>query len=550
MEVEEIYLLKFLKKSKRLVIPEYQKPYSWTKSKLWDGIVGASTNDEKFDSIVSIKKANQDILIIDGQKKITEIFLFLAAFADVIDKETKDNTLTNSKEIRKNYLFSAEVDEKKNTKLILTKKDKKNYNNIIAPESSDEAYKGHIIEHYKHFCEKIEKRYSTLEKICENLQKMKFINISVSEKECNPKEIFKELNSPKLALSQIEIIRYYIFIVLELINQERLSSDSKCWLKLKENFVQLGSESISRFFEDYLTIKTAKIKENLSVKEQLDIKDVDKEIFKYSNYYLSIASKEPDEELEVVFKGLRKLNVDASYPWLLQLYDDYESKKIGKEDFKRVCDLVESYIFRRYVCGFNPSELNTTFAFFYQAIDEENYLSSVENKFKSLNNSSRYPSDEEFIEALKTRNFYKYRRTDESKKTNVRKYREIEYLLEKIENYKRDTISEFEMNNNYQVEHIMPQTLNQEWQEALHDKKEAAIEERNRLGNLTLIEARPNSEMSNELFKRKKEIAFTKSELLLNKTLCEFEKWTLNEMEKWRHKNIEIALKIWKSPCI
>ena len=77
-------------KSKPFIIPEYQRPYSWTDEQvetlfrdLWDFTCseGGTERDGTYflGSIVSYENENGEQEIIDGQQRITSLFLLLRA---------------------------------------------------------------------------------------------------------------------------------------------------------------------------------------------------------------------------------------------------------------------------------------------------------------------------------------------------------------------------------------------------------------------------------------------------------------------------------------
>lgn len=75
--------------NKKFIIPAFQRPYSWGEEKcetLWEDIVKfhgdfANTSEEYFlGTIVSVKNEDKNIEIIDGQQRVTSLFLLLRAF--------------------------------------------------------------------------------------------------------------------------------------------------------------------------------------------------------------------------------------------------------------------------------------------------------------------------------------------------------------------------------------------------------------------------------------------------------------------------------------
>ena len=97
------------------------------------------------------------------------------------------------------------------------------------------------------------------------------------------------------------------------------------------------------------------------------------------------------------------------------------------------------------------------------------------------------------------------------------------YLLRRLENYGRKEPIRVE---DYTIEHVMPQTLSEEWQAELgEDWREAHDKYLHTIGNLTLTGY--NSELSNSTFidKRRMEGGFRESPLRLNESLREAEQW-------------------------
>ena len=77
-----------------------------------------------------------------------------------------------------------------------------------------------------------------------------------------------------------------------------------------------------------------------------------------AGYYARMAlGKEPDQELADAFRDLRELKVDVAFPFLLELYHDYEAGALTKSEFVEVARLVESYVFRRAVCAIPTNSL-------------------------------------------------------------------------------------------------------------------------------------------------------------------------------------------------
>ena len=133
--------------------------------------------------------------------------------------------------------------------------------------------------------------------------------------------------------------------------------------------------------------------------------------------------------------------------------------------------------------------------------DENNYLENLNETFLELQAHRRFPRNREFKRVFTSKDMSNFSRLD--------------YLLRKLENcQRREPINLKE----YTIEHIMPQTLTNEWEQDLGDDYQRVHELYcNDIGNLTLTGR--NSELGNRRFKEKRDLlkeGFRYSSLYLN----------------------------------
>ena len=93
--------------------------------------------------------------------------------------------------------------------------------------------------------------------------------------------------------------------------------------------------------------------------------------------------------------------------------------------------------------------------------------------------------------------------------------------------------------SNLSIEHLMPQTITQEWYETLKINAGEYETQLNRIGNLTLATHSDNSKMSNNPYDYKKEILNRSGHLNMNKEILEKEEWNLKEIEDRTNKLID-----------
>jgi predicted transport protein len=255
----------------------------------------------------------------------------------------------------------------------------------------------------------------------------------------------------------------------------------------------------------------------------------------YAKYFCSMAlNSEEDADLKKSFHDLRELKVDVAYPFLLELYRDYSSGTLTKEDFNEIVRLVESYVFRRAICNIPTNSMNKTFSTFTKSIDKQNYLESIKAHLLLLPSYRRFPSDEEFYRDVQTRDLYNFRSRT--------------YWLRRFENYGR---KEHVPVNEYTIEHVMPQNenLSAEWQKSLGGEWEHIQKTwLHTLGNLTLTGY--NSEYSDRPFidKRDMEGGFKQSPLRLNEDLGKAEDWNESAIQERAKGLAKHAVTVWTSP--
>ncbi len=557
MKASETSFTSFMQKTGQFSIPIYQRKYSWTKEqcdRLWNDVVKAgqdeSINGHFIGSVVYVHEGAYEhvtvpeMLVIDGQQRLTTLSLFLSALGKVIDDE-KIDTKVSSKKIKNYYLFNPEEEDEKRYKLILTQRDKDTFIELIEGREPPKDYSKQIVDNFNFFLEKIKNSKASIDEIEQGIRKLMIVGISLDRTADNPQLIFESLNSTGLELSQADLIRNFVLMGSNKKDQKIIYE--KYWNKMEDEFSRNeGMTYFDDFMRDYLTIKTHEIPNEKKVysvfkeffrKEDKSVEGIVKDIHHYSKFYINLAFEDiDDKEILEKIQDINELKVDVAYPFLLQIFSDFENKIITREDLLEILDLVESYVFRRQICEIPTNYLNKTFAGLYNLIDKENYLESLKVRLILKEANRRYPNDSDFLELIQLKDIYNFR----NKK----------YLYRKLEKFGR---KEFANVDGYTIEHIMPQNDNvpQVWREELGENwREVHEKYLHRLGNLTWTGY--NSELSDKSFKEKQtmEGGFKESPIYLNTYFKTIEKWNEEELEKRSKKLAEDAIKIWKYPEI
>lgn len=560
MKATETKLLAFLQKSPQFIIPIYQRTYSWTMKEclqLWEDILRAGRNinisAHFIGSVVYIEQglyqvsSQSPLLVIDGQQRLTTLSLLLEALA----RQLGDTELIagfSARKLRNYYLLNHLEDGDRGFKLLLTQTDKDTFLALVQQKNLPENYSLRVKENFDFFEKQVKAHQDNLISLCQGLAKLVIVDVALNRDQDNPQLIFESMNSTGKELSQADLIRNFILMGLEPEHQARLYQDH--WRPMEVSF---GQEAYSSYFDSfmrhYLTVKTGEIpnirdvyeafKNHVRIKDDIAIK-VDTlvaDIHAYARYFCAMAlGKEPDKKLAEAFQDLRELKVDVAYPFLLELYHDYQTGLLPREQLLEAVKLTEAYVFRRAVCAIPTNSMNKTFSTFGRALKKDRYLESIQAQYLRLPSYRRFPQDEEFKREIKTRDLYKFPRRS--------------YWLRRVENHNR---KERVHVDEYTIEHILPQNenLSPAWQEALGpDWQRIQQTWLHTLGNLTLTGY--NVEYSDRPFPEKRDMlgGFGQSPLRMNEGLGQVDTWDESAIQNRAERLANLAVTVWQAPSL
>ena len=180
----------------------------------------------------------------------------------------------------------------------------------------------------------------------------------------------------------------------------------------------------------------------------------------------------------------------------------------------------------------------------YSEVDTEEYYDSIALALIKKRGSAKFPTDEDLKTALKDKDLYNI----QSKNRN--------YMFELLENFNnREYVNT--ANENITIEHIFPQTPNEDWNKAITPDDYFQFKEKyvNTIANLTL--SGNNGALSNKSFKDKKtmnrqgaEQGYNYSRLWLNDYLKTIDNWTIANYNERFDLIYSRFLKIWKYPDV
>ena len=551
MKANEANLLKFLQGPKQFLIPIFQRTYSWEQrhcEQLWRDLLRVGQDESGpphfLGSVVYMEHGVysasmvSQLLVIDGQQRLTTLSLLLSVLGRTIEAQRAEIGI-NRRKLENYYLFNADEDGESRYKQLLTRRDKDTLIQLLENKELPADASPRLVENYRFFEDKL--KSADLKVVYEGIQKLIIVDISLNRDHDNPQLIFESLNSTGLDLSQADLIRNYVLIGQDPAIQNKLYEDY--WFPMEQRFGNEYTRRFDRFIRDYLTLKTQRIPNINSVYDSFkayvhsregpeDLEAIIADIDHYSKHYIRIVLlKEEDPELRALFNDINTLRVDVAYPLLLEVYESYTQGQLEKAEVIEILRLVESYVFRRVICGIPTQSLNKTFVTLMEGIDKSSYLESLKVAFSLMTSYRRFPSDNEFHQEFPIKDVYNLRSRN--------------YLLRKLENYgRKEPISV----KDYTIEHIMPQksNLSGAWQLELGENwKETQEKYLHTIGNLTLTGYNP--ELGDHSFKEKQRIpgGFCDSPLHLNRSLAQAEQWNEAAILKRADALSKTALEIW-----
>ncbi len=542
----------------QFVIPVYQRNYDWTgkecRQLFYDIMNVARDEASKSHFIGSIVYIHDDVFttadtiyltIIDGQQRLTTVtLLWVALYKYALDK----NEAKKANQIYKQYLINEFLEDDGKVKLKPTQNNSEALKALISGDLQDFKEQSQLIENYKLFKELITD--DNVEDVMTGISKLIYVDIALERGKDEPQKIFESLNSTGLDLSQGDLIRNYILMELEPNTQERIYR--KYWMPIEEfTFHKAKNKSLlSDYIRHYLTFRNRKIPNKGKVYEEfklkfpnkeIDLEETLEELKRYARFFNKLidTSKEDDRGVAKEIRNINKLEINVSYPFLLEVYNDYESNVISGKEFVDVVKIIQSFVWRRFIVGLGTNALNKIFTSLYKDVEKENYVPSIEASLaKRRTGTHRFPNNKEIRRELFTKDLYNIRPKNRT------------YFLQHLENHDNKEPVFIDGNKDITIEHIFPQSPSLEWKERLTEEDFKFFEDRKHtIANLTL--SGNNGSLGNRSFIYKRDLAekgYKDSRLYLNRYLSNIHNWTRTE---YQHR-VELLFKrfkeIWKYP--
>jgi len=557
MKAIDLAFTRLINGTTQFIIPVFQRDYSWSEDEwqqLWDDVIRAARVDSEhghfLGSIVYVASGDMAAgftrwLVVDGQQRLATLTILLTALRDHV-RETDWVGGENGPTVQKidaYYLKNTQESGDRQPKLVLRRSDDDTLRSLVDGNDLPKPHSNAIVAAYEFFRELLKTESPDL--IYRGIGRLVIIDVTLDRHGDDPQLVFESLNSTGIDLSEADLIRNYVLMRLPESDQTRMYE--QYWSKIETMF--RGSESIlDNFLRDYMALRTRATKQTRTdqiyrafrgefgsfKKEDNGLEGTLENMVRVARWYAAfIPGHTGDGALEIALKNVRRLAPAAAtlVTKLYQCHDELNSLSI--KEFLTSLGLLESYVLRRAICGLDTRAYWTVFTGVAHRVDGQRPLQSFQVELARLRDNYRFPSDEEFRQALTENELYGLRICG--------------YLFDRLENAGSKEPSP---TGDYSIEHIMPQNenLRLEWRRMLGPKwREEREVWLHRLGNLTLTGY--NSTYSDRPFEEKKTIpgGFNESSVRLNKYVREQSQWTAKEMEVRGKDLARRAVEIWPS---
>lgn len=571
-------------------IPVFQRPYAWGNDQwtaLWGDVKNVAekllSNPEAQDVLPHFLGAIvvqprdgstslgevQPVLVVDGQQRLTTLQLLVKALAvECIASMASPPTAYAFN----GYLFN-EVAYAGDHHLNATKVrqsnllDRADFHHIIN-EELDPSRTRPIVEAYRYLRgevhawlnkdpSQVEERAQALHDVVTEYLKVAAITL---DRRDQPHFTFEILNSRGVILNQADYIKNTVMYEADAIDDEAqaqalwgmFEADSDWWRQEDSRGRELQMQ-LDRFLNYWCTLRlgryiemrhsAAAFREYVEKAKNLNvtIETIAADVRIVGAAYRKIEEgRQPG--IERALERIKALDIGVIMPPLLWLY----TEDVSDESRRSAVDALESFLFRRLLCGLNTMGLNRLFIELCGELskrrDEPADTVVIDFLSNQKADNRRWPNNKDVLDYL----------TTWAMPGNAARRRVI---LDTIERSRRTSMTEpLGDTSRLTVEHLLPQGWTDgDW--PLFNPSEGEREERESyiglIGNLTLATKELNSRMNNRSWATKRAALRRFSSLTINKELLEDapDTWDESAIEKRSEELAKAVTEIWRPPA-
>ncbi len=572
-------------------VPCYQRAYTWTQDNcevLFSDMTYLveqlqnhhEINASHFLGSIVVQKEGSNLQVIDGQQRLVTLYLFYKAFVDIAEqREVNERALAgevSSKILGKEPPFSLSVDDNHNLVELCKGKE---------PDSL-------LTQNYNYFYSVLDETedlmLTELYKITQHLELVELV--IEPENGDDPQLIFESLNAKGEPLTNWDKIRNLALMNIPVNDLERCYQDY--WINI-DHCAQKGSWVGHPMADDpdslifyYLEVKLSKEVDGDHIYNEFKQyclsyqgtkEEMLNDILGYAKLYEQISSynynpehvndltPQLQTEINQTLRNLlfvRNFSWDWFWEWIpfgMQCMKLHGENKLSAKELLDILKLLDSYLVRCWFYFMNKKWFNELFSCLYKAVDSEKSDRSLLDRVKLILNAKEgdmpmgdMPFDDNIVEAVSTYDLY-YPRQKLHRPM-------LMYVLARLEESFEDQDKRFDIyqaliDNTYSIEHVMPQTLNDDWRNELGSDDADNVHSLwlNRIANMTLLPSSDNISLSNESFAVKCSASngYKNSALKLNRDIAQQnDHWNENALKTRNKVLLNKVLELWPYPVV
>jgi len=550
-------------------IPYFQRAYKWKPDQIKQlnmdmlNIVDGSVDCHFLGAIiVHGRRTNPSdpgvFDVIDGQQRITTLFLYLAGIVKTLVKHKEFSTAAGI--FLKYMLINRKTNLPSNLKLHSCKEDRAQLNYVINDICSNKKFldeisikinyltssgkdRGVLRNNYRAIIRFLDEQIEQggLERLTAIytaiLESMSVVQIDVWDPTNGPK-IYDSLNSKQEPMTIGDLVRNEIFRrVTNLTPNEIDIIDENHWQPFYKKFQQNGYNLFDNYFFPFGLIQDANLKKSqvyTSLRDSWNhIKEpeaVISKLEKYQDGFIDIATGSNIQGHSTIvankFKDLTFSNIPSStYPFLMQLSNHFKNGDINEKSVLKMLLIIESFLVRRAVCGYEPTGLHAVFKRLWKDCKGKPTPTLVIETIKR-HRTVTWPNEEEFKKMIAMRPLYG---------SSITKY--LLYC------YDKDLGGDVPLNIPW-IEHVLPIKPDNSWDGIFTDQEHEAMKDV--LANLIPLSKEMNRVLSNSSYvikrKKYKEDSMFKSARVLAENHSE---WNTESIESRSNKLAKWAVSRW-----
>lgn len=535
-------------------IPYFQRPYKWKPERLkqlnQDILNLVDLTDVHFLGAVIVhgRRANPsdpDVFdVIDGQQRITTLFLYICAAVKVLSDNGKHDEAAAL--FLKYLVINRNTGALANVKIHSCKDDRAQLNQVYQELLADDGLKtalggfvlkplpksgvdkGPLKNNYKAAVrffsdefqqgglERVRAIYSAL------LNQISVVQINVSDPTSGPK-IFDSLNSRQEPMTIGDLIRNDVFS--RVANEQPAvieAIDSEHWQPFYKHFDQNGKNLFESYFFPYGLVKQPNLQKSDvygSLRKDWDDKtpeQIIKELGEFQDAFIDLHTGTNlcghSKPVAAALRRLYETSLPSStYPFLMQVSAAVSRAKVTDAAAISILELVESFLVRRATCGHEPTGLHAVFKRLWIDCKDE-YTSDRVAREIAKHRTVVWPSAEDFATAVAQRPLYG---------VSVTPFLVREY----------DRSQKGDPGPSPWIEHVLPETPDAAWFVNCFTR-EQHVAVKDRLANLLPLSAQMNIQLSNKPYVEKRSVFQTDSAFKSTRQFAEaYSEWTPATLE-------------------